>query len=216
LKEITYGVKDTGEQYYTLENNGGDRKDLIHYKDLILKELQEKGVFLTFVGIKINSVGSNNPLLMPRGCVTPTYRFLYNMNKATFKFEGEDDYTFFMDSDLILNLEFERETLKVCDLRSKLKEEGIEMFIDLDDNTVLLHGNNTNVELEILFKVVNNNFSIEKLKYEMNLDKYYLPINSKSITQRTVFNQDKFYFEVYPRLENFNKIMKEFLSLNKQ
>lgn len=207
LVKIDFGVSTTGEQFYKLEKTSKNRKEIVQLKNRIIQRLKDEGKYLTFIGVKVNGVGSNNPLLMPKNCVTPSYRFLYNMNKLVFKFKEDGVYEYMGEEGLILNLEFDEDALKMKDLRDKLDSEGILVYSDIEDDTVLLHGNNVTIELELLLKIVGSDYDINKYSHEMDLKNYYLPINSKAITQRTKFNNDEFYFEIYPRLENFNQIM---------
>lgn len=215
MLDVKYTINENNEQILQLPKSDNTKIEAAKLRDYLFQSLKYKGKFLEVIGVKINDVGTNNPLSNPNDCITPIYKFLYYLSNMMFSLVDISDYEYFKNETLKIELEFDKGYISVEDLKDKLKEELVVMDYKLD-NSMLLQTLRDSVKLTLLLDFVGNDYDIEELKFKYNLEDYYLPLCNKNITYRTEFNKEDYIFKFSPFICNFNEIIDESCSEYKE
>ena len=187
------------------------KSKVCEFRDLFFNNLKGKGLILECIGIKINGQGSNNPLLVPQGCITPTYKVLYTLSNMYFELKDKEGYEYLLDELIPATIEESSGILTIEVIKKQLDEIGILMTSKSLDNLFLKSILNT-TKLELIFKLVHSDYSMDECKYLHKLENYFLNLTSKVITYNTDFSAEDYQFKFSPSIVNFEEIYEETIS----
>lgn len=183
------------------------------FRDDLKRELSSQQ-FLHLIGVRLNGVGTPNPLGNVQDVLTPTYRWLHLFRQFRYFTDDESVISDAKRGSFKVRFQLNERALTFNKLKYDLESKGIELYSEEECNKLVQFFNlENNVELLFIMKRPG------EIPYSFleNITGYFLPECRESLSVYTKLeNNELTIYTLKPLInsENLREIVKNLLELN--